>query len=183
MVEKIAAPVAMTGAQGPAAGANFATQLAKQTGSASPAARPAVSSAPRGAEVDRAAQSAGVAGAPKAHTGPPRCSRATEAAPSRPLASHAVRPLAAKPVAHPASPSQAAPIEKPGGVELLSEVQQAQQRLDQILKLAESGRTFSPAELLAFQAHTYRASQELEMASKVVEKGTSAVKQTLQTQI
>jgi hypothetical protein len=77
----------------------------------------------------------------------------------------------------------AAAIERSGGAKLLRQVQGAQTRLDQILRLAESGRTFSPAELLAFQAHTYRASQELEMAGKVVEKGTSAVKQTLQTQI
>jgi hypothetical protein len=75
------------------------------------------------------------------------------------------------------------PAQRPGGAKFLGQVQQAQSRLDQLLKMAESGRTFSPAELLAFQAHTYRASQELDMASKVVEKGTSAVKQTLQTQI
>lgn len=69
----------------------------------------------------------------------------------------------------------------PGKV--LNEVQRAQARLDSLLKMAESGRTFSPAELLAFQTHAYRASQELDLASKVVEKGTSAVKQTLQTQL
>lgn len=71
----------------------------------------------------------------------------------------------------------------PDGAKLISQVQLAQARLDQILKLAESGRTFTPAELLAFQAHAYRASQELDLVSKVVEKGTSAVKQTLQTQL
>lgn len=69
------------------------------------------------------------------------------------------------------------------GTKLIGQVQLAQTRLEQILKLAESGRTFTPAELLAFQAHAYRASQELDLAGKVVEKGTSAVKQTLQTQL
>lgn len=49
--------------------------------------------------------------------------------------------------------------------------------------MAESGRTFSPAELLAMQAYTYRASQELELAGKVVEKATSGLKQVLQTQL
>ncbi|MDY7228610.1 ATP-dependent helicase HrpB [Hyalangium rubrum] len=67
--------------------------------------------------------------------------------------------------------------------QMLDRVSQAQKRLDHILKLAESGRTFTPAELLAFQAHVYRASQELDLAGKVVEKATSGVKQVLQTQI
>ena len=67
--------------------------------------------------------------------------------------------------------------------DLADEVAGAQAKLDQILKMAESGRTFSPAELLAFQAHAYRASQELDLAGKVVEKATSGVKQTLNTQV
>jgi len=71
----------------------------------------------------------------------------------------------------------------PGASKALTQVQRAQARLDQLLQLAESGRTFSPSELLAFQAHAHRASLELDLAGKVVEKGTAAVKQTLQTQI
>jgi hypothetical protein len=67
--------------------------------------------------------------------------------------------------------------------QMVERVSQAQKRLDHILALAESGRTFTPAELLAFQAHVYRASQELDLAGKVVEKATSGVKQVLQTQI
>ena len=55
--------------------------------------------------------------------------------------------------------------------------------MDHILELAESGRTFSPTELLALQAHVYRASQELDLAGKVVEKATGGVKQVLQTQV
>jgi hypothetical protein len=65
----------------------------------------------------------------------------------------------------------------------LDRVSQAQKRLDHILALAESGRTFTPAELLAFQAHVYAASQQLDLAGKVVEKATSGIKQVLQTQI
>jgi hypothetical protein len=67
--------------------------------------------------------------------------------------------------------------------QVLDRVGQAQKRLDHILKLAESGRTFTPAELLALQAHVYRASQELDLAGKVVEKATGGVKQVLQTQV
>jgi ribosomal protein S28E/S33 len=66
---------------------------------------------------------------------------------------------------------------------LLERVDQAQKRLDHILRLAESGRSFSTTELLAFQAHVYRASQELDLAGKVVEKATGGIKQVLQTQV
>ncbi|MFE8601424.1 ATP-dependent helicase HrpB [Archangium violaceum] len=68
-------------------------------------------------------------------------------------------------------------------VQVLDRVTEAQKRLDGLLALAESGRSFSPAELLAVQAHVYRASQELDLAGKVVEKATGGVKQVLQTQV
>lgn len=66
---------------------------------------------------------------------------------------------------------------------MLDQVQAAQSRMDHILQLAESGKSFSPAELLSLQAHVYRASQELDLAGKVVEKATNGVKQVLQTQV
>jgi hypothetical protein len=66
---------------------------------------------------------------------------------------------------------------------MIDQVNQAQQRMEDILKMAESGKSFSPAELLALQTHVYRASQELDMAGKVVEKATGGVKQVLQTQV
>ncbi|NTX12574.1 ATP-dependent helicase HrpB [Myxococcus sp. CA056] len=65
----------------------------------------------------------------------------------------------------------------------LERVGQAQKRLDHILALAESGRDFTPGELLSLQAQVYRASQELDLAGKVVEKATGGVKQVLQTQV
>lgn len=66
---------------------------------------------------------------------------------------------------------------------VLDQVSAAQNRMEQVLKLAESGKAFSPAELLSLQAHVYRASQELDLAGKVVEKATGGVKQVLQTQV
>ena len=71
----------------------------------------------------------------------------------------------------------------PQAAQLVDRVSEAQRRLDQILQLAESGKSFSTVELLAFQAHAYRASQELDFAGKVVEKATGGVKQVLQTQL
>jgi hypothetical protein len=81
---------------------------------------------------------------------------------------------------------RAAPVERshsPQAAQLVDRVSQAQRRLDHLLQLAESGKSFSPVELLAFQAHAYRASQELDLAGKVVEKATGGVKQVLQTQL
>lgn len=66
---------------------------------------------------------------------------------------------------------------------LLGGVMDGQGKLDKIIKLATSGRQFNPTELLAIQAGVYKFSQELELTSKVVEKATSGVKQTLQTQV
>jgi hypothetical protein len=67
--------------------------------------------------------------------------------------------------------------------EVLDRVTAAQRRMEKVLELAQSGKTFTPAELLAIQAQVYRASQELDLAGKVVEKATSGVKQVLQTQL
>ena len=66
---------------------------------------------------------------------------------------------------------------------LLNQVVDGQNKLDQIIKLATSGKTYGNQELLAIQASVYKFSQELEMTSKVVEKATSGVKQTMQTQV
>ena len=85
--------------------------------------------------------------------------------------------------------SRGAQINKPGtgndaGLEkLFGGVMEGQGKLDKIIKLATSGKSFSPTELLAVQAGVYKFSQELELTSKVVEKATSGVKQTLQTQV
>lgn len=68
-------------------------------------------------------------------------------------------------------------------VKAVDQLSAAQQRLDRILALAESGRTFTPAELLGMQARVSQASQQLDLAGKVVDKATSGVKQILQTQV
>ncbi len=79
-------------------------------------------------------------------------------------------------------PARSAPAPAPVA-KVLDRVRIAQAQLDRILKLAESGRTFSPAELLAFQGQVYRSSQEIDLASRVVDKGAGGVKQVLQTQV
>lgn len=66
---------------------------------------------------------------------------------------------------------------------LVDQVAAAQKRMDAVLELAQSGKSFSPAELLSLQTQMYRASQELDLAGKVIEKATGGVKQILQTQV
>ena len=78
------------------------------------------------------------------------------------------------------------PVEKTRDTQLtkvLSSVVSGQDKMSKIIKLATSGRAFNPTELLAIQAGVYKFSQELELTSKVVEKATDGVKQTLQTQV
>lgn len=70
-----------------------------------------------------------------------------------------------------------------GFKKLLGGIVDGQGKLDQIIKLATSGKKFSHQQLLAVQASVYKYSQELELTSKVVEKATSGVKQTMQTQV
>lgn len=66
---------------------------------------------------------------------------------------------------------------------IMEDVMQGQNKLEEIMSLSLSGRNFSTPELLALQAGVYRFTQELELTSKVVEKGTSTIKQTMNTQV
>jgi hypothetical protein len=65
----------------------------------------------------------------------------------------------------------------------LGRVAPAQARMDRILALAASGRTFSPAELLSLQAGVAEASQTVDLAGKVLDRVSGGVKALLQTQV
>ena len=58
---------------------------------------------------------------------------------------------------------------------------EGQTRIDRAVRRGARGET-DPGRLLALQAGVYRYTQELELASKLVDKATSAVKTTLQSQ-
>lgn len=66
---------------------------------------------------------------------------------------------------------------------VLNQVVEGQGKLDQIIKMSMNGKQYGQQELLAIQAAVYKFSNELELTSKVVEKATSGVKQTMQTQV
>ncbi len=91
----------------------------------------------------------------------------------------------AKPVNGTAPGKVAAPqaVDAKAAAQVLDRISAAQKQMDQVLKLAQSGKSFTPAELLALQAQVYGASQQLDLAGKVVEKATGGVKQVLQTQV
>jgi hypothetical protein len=55
--------------------------------------------------------------------------------------------------------------------------------IDKLLNGGLAGKTFSNSELLGLQAGMYRYTQELDLCSKVVEKATSGLKDTLKTQV
>jgi hypothetical protein len=78
------------------------------------------------------------------------------------------------------TPSQSPRVE-PGA--WLGRVAAAQARMDRILALAASGRTFSPAELLALQAGVAEASQTVDLAGKVLDRVSGGVRTLLQTQV
>src|SRR5215469_8997207 len=65
----------------------------------------------------------------------------------------------------------------------LARVSEAQARMDRILALAASGRTFSPAELLSLQAGVAEASQTVDLVGKVLDRVSGGVKTLLQTQV
>ncbi len=67
--------------------------------------------------------------------------------------------------------------------DMMQELVQGQDKMAGLMKLAMSGKKFNSTELLALQAGVYRFSQELEITSKVVEKATSGIKQTMNTQV
>ena len=56
------------------------------------------------------------------------------------------------------------------------------QRVERALRRARRGGTLEPGALLMLQTDVYRYTQSMELASKLVDKATSAVKKTLQSQ-
>ena len=93
-------------------------------------------------------------------------------------------PGASRPERASRRPPQAPPVSAvPKAGRVIDAVNLAQARMDLILKAAQSGKSFTPAQLLALQSQVSQVSQQLDLAGKVVEKATSGVKQVLQTQI
>lgn len=66
---------------------------------------------------------------------------------------------------------------------VVEHLEQGQNYMDSLISQGMSGKQFSNAELISLQAGMYKYTQELDLTSKVVEKATSGIKDTLKTQV
>lgn len=66
---------------------------------------------------------------------------------------------------------------------MFSELEKGQVHMDQLINMGMSGKDFSNGELLSLQAGMFKYTQELDLTSKVVEKATTGLKETLKTQV
>ncbi len=66
---------------------------------------------------------------------------------------------------------------------MMGNMEKGQVSLDKLINGATNGKSFSNAELISLQAGMYKYSQELDLTSKIVEKATSGLKDTLKTQV
>jgi hypothetical protein len=66
---------------------------------------------------------------------------------------------------------------------MVANIEKGQVQLDKLINGGLSGKNLSNTELLGLQAGMYKYSQELDLCSKVVEKATSGLKDTLKTQV
>ncbi|MEN9797229.1 MAG: hypothetical protein RL653_925, partial [Pseudomonadota bacterium] len=80
-------------------------------------------------------------------------------------------------------PIHQVPVAQVSPGELASRVQRAQAQMEEVLRQAQAGRSFSPAELLCLQVRISDASQVIDFTGKAVDKALGAVKQVLQTQV
>ncbi len=78
---------------------------------------------------------------------------------------------------------EAASAQRSRMAQMLDQLVGGQDKMTQIMKVALSGRQFNSQELLAMQAGVYRFSQELDLTGKVIDKATSGIKQTMNTQV
>jgi len=67
--------------------------------------------------------------------------------------------------------------------QVIDSLEKGQINMDKLIQAGASGKEFSNAELLSLQAGMYKYTQELDLTSKVVEKATSGLKDTLKTQV
>jgi flagellar hook-basal body complex protein FliE len=66
---------------------------------------------------------------------------------------------------------------------MLEDMNRGQMRLEELKKELLSGKKFTKEELLAIQAEVYSLTHELELASKVVDKSVSGLKEVMRTQV
>jgi len=89
-------------------------------------------------------------------------------------------PLSAQATQRPTEPTKT----EPGVAERsMNRMVSNQRKLERSMRRAMRGDDFSPQQLLALQMQVHKYSLEVEAVSRVVDRVTGAVKQTMQTQI
>lgn len=66
---------------------------------------------------------------------------------------------------------------------MVASLEKGQVNIDKLINGGLQGKSMSNQELLQMQAGMYKYTQELDLCSKVVEKATSGLKDTLKTQV
>lgn len=66
---------------------------------------------------------------------------------------------------------------------MMANLEKGQTHIDKLINGGLQGKSMSNQELLSLQAGMYKYTQELDLVSKVVEKATSGLKDTLKTQV
>lgn len=66
---------------------------------------------------------------------------------------------------------------------VVDRLKSGQNRLNELISQATSGRTYSPQELIALQAEVSQITTEIQMCCKMVEQGISSAKTLLQQQV
>jgi hypothetical protein len=68
-------------------------------------------------------------------------------------------------------------------MDMMANMEKGQVAIDKLINGGLTGKNFSNTEMLGLQAGMYKYTQELDLVSKVVEKATSGLKDTLKTQV
>lgn len=87
------------------------------------------------------------------------------------------------PVSKPAAPAAPKPVEGPSFGQVLEAIGRETKKGEQLVEhavQAGSGRDLAPAELIALQAGVYRWVEVVDLASKMVDRATQAVKTVTQ---
>lgn len=81
--------------------------------------------------------------------------------------------------------TQKSEVSKSGSMisSMMANLEKGQSHIDKMINGGLSGKSMSNQELLSLQAGMYKYTQELDLVSKVVEKATSGLKDTLKTQV
>lgn len=66
---------------------------------------------------------------------------------------------------------------------MMANLEKGQVNIDKLINGGLSGKSMSNTELLTMQAGMYKYTQELDLCSKVIEKATGGLKDTLKTQV